>query len=59
MFRRFTIYGMGIGGLMPGSWAGVGAGVFGVAAGISGLSGWGFYALYRTMKREGSIALRA
>ena len=47
------------GGLMPGSWAGVGAGVFGVAAGISGLSGWGFYALYRSMKREGSIALRA
>ena len=47
------------GGVMPGSWAGVGAGVFGVAAGISGLSGWGFYALYRSMKREGSIALRA
>ena len=47
------------GGLMPGSWEGVGAGVFGVAAVISGLSGWGFYRLYRTMKREGSIALRA
>ena len=46
------------GGLMPGSWEGVGAGVFGVAAVISGLSGWGFYRLYRTMKREGSIALR-
>ena len=43
---------------MPGSWAGVGADVFGVAAGISGLSGW-VYALYRSMKREGSIALRA
>ena len=47
------------GGLMPGSWEGVGAGVFGVAAVISGLSGWGFYRLYRMMKREGSIALRA
>ena len=47
------------GGLIPGSWDGVGAGVFGVAAAISGLSGWGFYALYRAMKREGTIALRA
>ena len=45
------------GGLMPGSWEGIGAGVFGVAAVISGLSGWGFYRLYRTMKREGAIAL--
>ena len=46
------------GGLIPGSWDGIGAGVFGVAAAISGLSGWGFYALYRAMKREGTIALR-
>ena len=47
------------GGLIPGSWGGVGAGVFGIAAAISGMSGWGFYALYRAMKREGSIALHA
>jgi drug/metabolite transporter (DMT)-like permease len=46
------------GGLMPGSWSGVGAWVFGLAAIISGLAGWGFYSLYRSMKRDGTIAIR-
>lgn len=45
------------GGFLPGAWQGIGAWVFGAAALISGLAGWGFYALYRAMKREGRIAV--
>lgn len=45
------------GGFLPGTWQGIGAWVFGAAALISGLAGWGFYALYRAMKREGRIAV--
>ena len=37
---------------------GNGAGVFGVAAVISGLSGIGFNRLYRQMKADGSISLK-
>ena len=44
-------------GWMPVSWEGIGAWVFGVAAVISSLAGWGFNGLYRHMKRNGSLAL--
>ena len=47
------------GGVLPGAWEGIGPWVFGAAGIISGLSGWGFYGLYRVMKREGKIALRS
>lgn len=46
------------GGWLPGNWSGIGPWVFGAAAIMSGFAGWGFNALYRAMKREGSIALR-
>jgi hypothetical protein len=46
------------GGFLPGAWDGIGPWIFGAAGIISGLSGWGFYGLYRAMKREGRIALR-
>ena len=44
-------------GWMPVSWEGIGAWIFGVAAVISSLAGWGFNGLYRHMKRNGSLAL--
>ena len=47
------------GGILPGAWDGIGPWVFGAAGIISGLSGWGFYGLYRAMKREDKIALRS
>ena len=47
------------GGVLPGAWEGIGPWVFGAAGIISGLSGWGFYSLYRAMKLEGKIALRS
>ena len=38
-------------------WEGIGPWVFGVAAVISGLAGWGFNSLYRHMKRNGDLGL--
>lgn len=40
------------------AWGGMGVGVFAVAAVFSATAGWGFNALYRDMKRSGTIALR-
>ncbi len=45
------------GGGCLGTWDGIGAWVFAVAACISAMSGIGFNRLYRSMKREGSIKL--
>ena len=39
------------------AWGGMGVGVFAVAAVFSATAGWGFNALYRDMKRSGTIAL--
>lgn len=46
------------GGWINGAWDGIGYWVFGAAAAISGIAGWGFNALYHDMKRAGTIAIK-
>jgi hypothetical protein len=38
-------------------WSGIGPWIFALAALVSGLAGWGFNRLYRSMKKDGSLGI--